>query len=58
MVPVEDSAGGTAAGLHQKPERTPYQHADKVTNIEAHTDHKQTYLADDPGPIQNADHSD
>ena len=58
MIPVEDPAGGAAAGLHQKPEWTPDQHADKVTHIEAHADHKQNHLADDPGPIQDADHYD
>lgn len=55
MIPVEDPAGGAAAGFHQKPERTPDQHADQVAYIKAHADHKQPHLADDSGPIEDAD---
>ena len=56
MVPVEDAAGGAAAGLHHQPERAPDQYTDEIAHVEDHADHKQTNFPDDAREIQKSDH--
>jgi len=58
VIPVEDPAGGAAAGTHQQPEGTPDQHTDQVAHIEAHTDQKKNVFVDQLCEIQNADDCD
>ena len=48
MIPVENAAGGAAAGVHHQPEGTPDQHADEVTHIKDHRDYKEQGLGDAP----------
>jgi len=52
MIPVEDAAGGAAARLHQKTERTPDQHADQITHIEQHRNEKEFFCVQNPPIVQ------
>jgi len=46
MIPIKDTAGGTAAGSHHEPEWTPNQYTDQITDIEKNRNHKQTDFSD------------
>ena len=55
MIPVEDPAGGAAAGAHQQPEGTPDQHADQIAHIEQHRDQEQLRAFQDAAVVKPAD---
>ena len=57
MVPVENSAGGTAAVFRKPdPERTPEKNADKVADIESDGKNKKHVSSDNSGEIKRADY--
>ena len=59
VVPVENSAGGTAAVFHKPdPERTPEKNADKVADIESDGKNKKHVSSDNSGEIKCADGGD
>ena len=58
MVPVENAAGGAAAGLHQKPERAPDEHADEVADVEGHGAEEERDFTDAAGEVQSSEHTD
>ena len=55
MIPVENAAGGAAAGAHEQPEGAPDQHADQVAHIEQRGDQKQLRPPQDAAVVQRAD---
>ena len=58
MIPIENSAGGAAAGFHDQPEGAPDQNADQVTHIEKDRNDKKQALMEKPYVIECADQSD
>ena len=57
MIPVENAAGGAAAGLHHQTEGTPDQHADEITDIEENRDQEKTDPAIETASVPNANGS-
>ena len=56
MIPVENTAGGAAAVLHDKvPERTPKQNTDQVANIEKSCYPKQTKITENAFCMQQTE---
>ena len=57
MVPVENSAGGTAAVFHEPDtERAPEKNADKVADVEGNGKNKKHVSSDCSGEIKHADY--
>ena len=54
MVPVENTTRGAASVLHNKTERTPYEHAYKVAHVEQNAYNKEHIVADKAGVIKHA----
>ena len=54
MVPIENTAGGTAAGFKNQPKRTPYKHTDQIAHVESDRDKQQYIFVDDIEEIQAA----
>jgi len=55
MIPIEDAAGGTAAGVHHEAEGTEDKDADEIADIEANGDHEQSRSADQLLIIEESD---
>ena len=47
MVPIENTAGGTAAVFKNQPKRTPYKHTDQIAHVESNRDKQQYIFVDD-----------
>ena len=58
MIPVKNSAGGTAFIFHNESERTPYKNTDEIANIKSYREHKKPYFIDHIEMIKDTEHSD
>ena len=47
MIPVENAAGGAAAGFHEQAERTPDKHTDEIADVEEYGNHEHARAIDD-----------
>ena len=52
MIPVKNSAGGTAFVSHDQSERTPDEYADQVTYIKYNASHQKKNVSNDSHIIQ------
>ena len=55
MVPIENAAGGAAFVFHNKSERAPYKHTDKIANVKQHRNEKHCRFIDYTEQAERAD---
>ena len=53
MIPVEDSACGTAFVSHDQSERTPDQYTNQIAYVKYNAGHQKKHLSYDTAIIQN-----